>query len=266
MLIPSQREEDKLSPEELQQLDKLLANARNFHYSSIVLAGISLAISTIDRPMDIALPLGSVVLPRLQATVVIYLLVLTFIVACDRLLSMARPWMKLDSRRPPFAWFVLDTRRQIEDKAVLFWLIFPVLICAIASAGVLQIQGNPTQTLVLLIFNGILVALEPRLIYYYSDLMQDRKDHRGGRVTYSIYLLYAYRVTRAFFLTILFISPILSAVPAWEYTVRYVTTFAMFSWIILGGLRLVASFRFVYKRIDHYGTKYGFPAESKHYK
>jgi hypothetical protein len=185
MLTPNKPEEENLSPEETQQLDKLLANARNFHYSSIVLAGISLAVSTINRPMDVVLPLGSVTVPRLEATVIIYILVLTFIVACDRLLSMARPWMKLDSRRPPFAWFVLGNHRPIEEKTVLFWLVFPVLICAIASAGIVQVQGQPTQTIFLLIFSGILVVLMPRLIYHYLDLMQDRRDHRGGRATYS---------------------------------------------------------------------------------
>jgi len=60
---------EKLTPEEFQRLDSLLSSARSFHYLSIILAGLSLAVSSLDQASDITLPFGNIALPlkfRLQ--------------------------------------------------------------------------------------------------------------------------------------------------------------------------------------------------------
>jgi len=244
----------------------VLSKARNFHYSSIVLAGISLAISSTDQPANFDLPLGNLVVPRPQAIVVIYILVLTFVLAADRMLSMARPWMKLDTRRPPFAWFILGTRGP-NAQSIGFWLVFPVFVCALASANTVQIAGNsPFLTLILLLFSGVFAVLTPRAVYNYLDLIRDRRDHRGGRATFSIYLLLIYRLTTAILGTVMFICPVMFIVPAWLLTAAFVWAFVIATFGILYLIRLVAGFRFVYKRIDRYGVRYGFPAESTNYK
>jgi hypothetical protein len=262
-MLTLQQEQNSLSPEELRRLDELLGNARNFHYASIVLAGLSLVVSALDQTKEIPLPLGNISAPRLEATVVIYLMVIIFIMAADRLFLMARPWLNLDSRRPPFAWFALGSNRP-QMAAFSFWLLLPVLMCAISSASTLQVQGDTTGFL--LAFAGVLAALLPRVAYRYLNLVQERSDERGGRATFSIFLLYILRIVRQVIGTAFFIVPVFAVVPQWRPTALNIMGMLTVSFVFLVIIRWIGGHKFMYRRIDHYGVKYGFPAESKHYK
>jgi hypothetical protein len=262
-MLPSQQGQNDLGPEELKRLDDLLGNARNFHYTSIVLAGISLVVSSLDQTKEIPLPLGNISAPRLQATVAIYLMVIVFVMAADRLFFMARPWLKMDSRRPPFAWFALGSNHP-HMGAFSFWLLLPVLMCAISSASTLQVQGDATGFL--LAFAGVAAGLLPRVVYRYLTLVQERSDERGGRATLSIYLLYILRIVRQVVATAFFIVPVFAVVPQWRPTALNIMGVLIVFFVLLVIVRWFGGLKSVYRRIDRYGVKYGFPAESKHYR
>jgi len=182
--------------------------------------------------------------------------------ATDRIFLMARPWLRLDPRRPQFAWFPLAAN-PIGSASVTFWLIIPVLVCAIASASTVQVKGDTTG--IALSFAGVVTVLVPRSIYGYLELIQSRTDHRGGRATYSMVLLYWYRVLRQILYTAFFIIPVLAVVPKWRLTMLNWSGVLIAAILVGLGFRFVGGLSFIYRRIDQIGVRYGFPAKSEHY-
>ena len=74
--IETQNEQIDLNEQEQERLDQLLTSARNFHYISFILTGLSLAMLSIDNPKGISLPIFSFELPSIQASVAIYFIAL----------------------------------------------------------------------------------------------------------------------------------------------------------------------------------------------
>jgi len=251
----------ELTREEQERLDDLLSAARRFHYSAFVLSGLSLALSSLDTVGSFELPMGGVVVPALQTTVGIYLLVLVLILVSERLFAMAYPFLKLDKRRPPFAWIALGLRVP-SMRSVTFWLMIPVLVCAISTANSLDTKD---VTGFALSFAGAVFVLLPRTVGDYWYLIRNRLDHRGGAATFSMWLLYWYRLERGLSMTALLFAPVVAVVPKWREVVWKV----VYPFVILGVvvyiLRLIAGFPFAYRLIDRLGKRFGFPVNSKHY-
>lgn len=124
----------QLSEAELERLDALLGAARRFHYWAFILAGLSLLLSSLEGFTEIKLPIVEVSIPALQANVGIYVLVLALTIASTLIFKMAHPWLKFDRRRPAFAWIALSSREP-SAGLVTFWVLLPVLLCAIATGA-----------------------------------------------------------------------------------------------------------------------------------
>lgn len=252
---------NELTREEQRRLDDLLSAARRFHYSAFIFSGLSLALVSIDTLEGFELPIGGVVVPTLQTIVGLYLLVLVFVLVSERLFAMAYPFLKMDKRRPPFAWIALGSRDP-SIRSVTFWLVVPVLICAIATATLLDAKDVSGFTLS---FAGVLFILLPRTVGGYWYLIGNRLDHRDGAATFSIWLLYWYRLVRDLWIIVFMFAPVVAVVPKWRGPVWKVT----YPFMILGGgvyiLRTIAAFPFVYRLIDRLGKRFGFPVNSKHY-
>lgn len=215
-----------------------------------------------DVISDVSLPLGGIVLPSTQAAVGLYLLVIGLVMAADRLFLMAYPWLHLDPRRPPFAWIAIGIRQE-SRKLVVLWLTLPVLICAIATATTLKL-GDAAGFV--LSFTGILTMFLPRAVHEYWSLIQRRSDHRGGRATFSIFLLYWYRLSRQIVGTVCFLFSVLAIVPKWRAPILNVVGIALGTYVVMLLTRLIAGIPCTYRRIDLIGVRWGFPAESEHYK
>lgn len=252
---------DELTTEELKRIDALLSAARRLHYTSFALAALSLALSSLDKPTDISLPVGEVTLPSTQAAVSIYVLVLALTMAADRLFLMAYPWLRLDTRRPPFAWVALSLR-PVSRRSVLLWLVLPVVICAIGTANTLEFED---QTGFYLSFIGLLVICLPKPIGHYWALIQSRSDHRGGPATFSIFLLYWHRVLRSIVYIAWLFVPVLAVVPKWRTAMLRAGSIMIAVLVVEVVIRTIGGFGFVYRRIDRFGSRFGFPAESRHY-
>jgi len=251
-----------LSKDEIERLDKLLSSARSFHYSAFILSGLSLILSSLEKIPDIKIPLGDLILPPLQASVSIYILVLILILAAERLFNIAYPYIKIDKRRPPFAWIALSSKEP-SFLSVTLWLLLPVLICAISTANSLNTKDI---TGYFLSFAGIMVILFPRSINEEYNLIRKRLDHRGGPATFSIWLLYHYRMIRSIIVTAFFFVPVLAVIPKWRDNLLSIIKSIIFIMVILIVLRIISHIPLCYRFIDRIGSKIGFPLYSKNYK
>jgi hypothetical protein len=260
-LLIDSRPTGELDAAERERLDDLLASARRFHYAALALSGLSLALSSMDALAGFQLPTGGIVVPQLQTTVGIYILVLVLIMASDRLSSMAIPWLKLDSRRVPFAWIALGLREPSE-RSVTFWLILPVFLCATSTAIALEIED---MTGVLLSYVGVVFVMMPRAVADYWYLIRNRLDHRGGAATFSMWLLYWARLVRSVTGIFWTFAPVAAVVPEWRARVWSLAYPALILFGVVHVLRLLGMFPPVYRFIDRLGKRFGFSIKSIHY-
>lgn len=254
--------EDELNKEELTRVDNLLGAARAFHYSAFVLSGISLVLSSLEKTDNFKLPIGDVVIPHLQTVVGIYLLVLVLSVGAERTLRMVYPWIKKDRRRPPFAWIALGPRGSTL-RSVTFWLVLPIVVCGISAAISLDKKDFPGY---LLSFVGAVVFMMPRVVEENLYLIMKRLDDRGGPITFSVWLLYWYRLGRGIFLTAYLFAPVIALVPQWRSPIWDISRPVLLFYLGVFILRAIGGLPFFYRRIDRLGSRFGFPIESKHYK
>jgi len=252
---------DELSKDELERLDNLLAAARWFNYAAFTLSGFSIALSSLEKMTEIKLPIGDVNLPGLQAIIGLYILVLVLTLASERFFNMALPWLRLDKRRPPFAWIALSSKEP-TGQSVIFWLLMPVLLCAIATANSL---AEKDVTGYFLSFLGIIIVFSPRTIDECLYLIRKKLDHRGGTATFSIWLLYWYRLIRNITMTIFFFLPVIAVLPKWRNSTLNIAMPIIVFGVAMYVLRLIAGIPVIYRFIDRIGFKCGFPKESKHY-
>jgi len=89
MVILKDPPDGPLSQDELKRIDDLLAEAKKYHLRGLVLASISVAISSLDQASGIELPIGKISLPSTQTAVGIYFLVILLSITSDRLFGMA---------------------------------------------------------------------------------------------------------------------------------------------------------------------------------
>jgi len=251
----------ELTREEKDRLDNLLSAARRFHYFAFVFAGLSLALSSMEKISTFILPIVNIVIPDLQAIVGIYLLVLILTLASERLFTMAYPWLKIDRRKPPFAWIALGSR-EITVRSVSFWLMIPVFICAISTA--ISLDKKDISGFILS-FVGVLSFMLPKTLSEYWYLIKKRLDHRGGSATLSIWLLYWYRLGRSLLYTTIYFIPVFAVVPKWRQPILNVSRPLMIFVVVIVVVRAIGGFPFVYRRIDYLGKKFGFPVKSEHY-
>ncbi len=254
----------KLSPDETIRLDALLSAARNFHYTSFALAGLSLALSSLERVSDLSLPTIALILPNLQSVVGIYLLVIVFVLAADRLYTMAHPWLEFDNRRPQFAWVALGTY-QTNELSVILWLTIPLIICAFATANMLAKIASDDIAGFGLSFISILIVFVTHQVSDYWTLIKERRDHRGGPATFSIYLLYWIRLIRTIVSTIFFILPVFAVIPSWRSSVITIVGYSFSALLTLQAMSLIGGISFIYRFIDRVGQNWDFPTKSKHY-
>lgn len=252
----------ELSKEEQERLDALLRAARRFHYWAFILSGLSLLLSSLEQFSQLRLPIVEFTVPALHANMAIYILVLLFALGSERLFNMAHPWLTMDKRRPPYAWIALGPKESSRLR-VTWWLALPVVLCSIATAA--SVPGDDPGG-VTLSFAGLFVVLLPHPLGRYWHLVCTRLDHRGGPATFSIWLLYWYRIVRTIVFAAFFFLPVLAVIPKWRSDLLTVV-----KWCGIGGAalyvgRLIAAAPPLYRRIDRIGRRFGFPAESKHYK
>lgn len=249
-----------LTSDEMARLDQLLGGARSFHYTAMILAGLSLALSSLDESQAVTLPITGIVLPSTQAAVGLYLLVIVLVMAADRLFLMAVPWMEHDARRPPFPWIALGTGK-LSIAYVTRWLFLPLVACAIATG--ITLKGDFLGFSLAIV--GMSVILMPRVVEHYMNLISTRADHRGGPATFSIYLLYWYRVLRSICYGAFFLGLVLATIPAWRPLILRLAGILAAVVVATFVLRHIGTVGLVYRRIDRFGTRWGFPPRSQHY-
>jgi hypothetical protein len=252
----------RLAEDEKKRIDELLTEARRYHLSAVIVAGISIALSSLDQTTGIELPIGKINLPSTQTAVGLYFLVILLSMAANRLFDMAEPWMHLDTRRPPFPWVALGTPPYSFLRFSL-WLLIPIFVAALATAFTLQSKDTSG---VVLSFVGVVLFFLPLTFARYSTLISKKEDARGGRATLSIYLLYYYRLLRQVAFFGIFVLPIFAIVPKWRMDMTRAAGYLVIFSASIFVIRTIGGFRFVYKAIDRFGARIGFPTESKHYK
>jgi len=253
-------EQIDLSEQEQERLDQLLTSARNFHYISFILTGLSLAMLSTDNPKGVKLPIAEFELPLIQASVAIYFIALIMAMLTEILFSMSYAWMEIDKRRPPFAWFALG--HDINYKRTTAWIILPAVLCAIFSS--FYLIGDYVG--IGLIISSVGVIFLPRTIRNFRRLINSKNDHRGGPATFSIYLLYWYRLLRQSIVTIAFLIAVFAAIPKWRNGLLPIFLFMFSLFGISVFIRIIGGMPFVYRWIDRMGKRYGFPTKSQHYK
>jgi hypothetical protein len=254
-------QEGDLTQEETKRVDELLSEARKYHVSALAIAGISIAISSLDQTPGIELPIGKIDLPSTQTAVGLYFFVILLSITSDRLFGMAYPWLRLDPRRPPFPWFALGTPPYSYFQ-VKMWLLLPILIAAVATAFTLQ---NKDTSGFLLSFAGLILFLSPRHYSKYSRLISSKEDERGGPATFSIFLLYWLRLLRNALYTGIFLLPIIAVVPKWRDDMLKISANLLIIGVWLFVIRWIGGNKIVYRSLDRFGSRLGFSRVSKHY-
>jgi hypothetical protein len=258
---------DPLTEPEQSRLDKLLASGKRYHNLGILLSGILLALSALENFREYVAPFGDIVIPSAQTATGLYLLVILALIATDRFFAMAYPWLPLDRRRPPYDWIVMGLA--VEKKyRIGIWFYLPLLVSSVALTIVLKEEAVIAKSISMssLLLSGVGLVYSPRIISYYVYLLSERLDHRGGSATYSIYLLYWYRLLRQVIFFVYVGIPLLIAVPRWR-TPQFETFVQYLTWClgILYIIRQIAGTKKIYRWIDRQGPKRGFPLTSDHY-
>lgn len=254
-----------LSEAEQKRLDNLLSTGRTYHISALVLSGILLALSTLDNFGEFLAPFGNISFPSVQTALGLYILVIIFLIATDYIFLMAYPWLSLDERRPPFDWIILGLDFQ-KSYPIGMWLYLPILIASIGMVGILVKSSSATTlSISTTIFSGMALVYFPRTIYYMAYFIEKREDHRGGSITYSIYLLYLYRYFRQIVYTLLLVTPIINLIPDWKDSYEKLLVIIGIVYIILFVLRHIGGIKKVYRWIDRKGKRFGFSTVSKNY-
>ena len=251
----------ELSKEEQDRLDALLVGARRLHHWAFLSSGLALALASLEDFTEIRLPIVEVSIPSLQANVGLYLLVVALTFASERLFKMAHPWLKLDRRRPRFAWIALSSKEPTV-RLVTFWLLLPVLLCAIATGA--SVPGENWTALSLSAW-GVMFVLLTRPVEAWWHLIRQRLDHRGGPATFSMWLLYWYRSVRTLATGAFFLLLILAVIPLWRDSALRLAGWCMAGTMTLIVGRNIAGASRIYRRIDRIGRRYGFPTQSNHY-
>ena len=253
-------EQNDLSEKEQERLDQLLSSARNFHYISFILSGLSLVLLATDNPKGVTVPILNIQLPTIQSSLAIYFVALVMAMLTEILFSMAYTWLEIDERRPPFAWFALG--HNISYKRTTAWIVLPALLCGIFSSYYLKgdLVGFG------LIYGSIGVIFLSRGIRMYRSLINSKMDHRGGPATFSIYLLQWHRLLRQIIMTFALLLAVFAALPKWRDQLLPIVLFMFILFGIGYIIRIIGGIPFVYRGIDKLGKRYGFPVESEHYK
>jgi hypothetical protein len=162
----------------------------------------------------------------------------------------------LDPRRPGFPWYALGLERMSYFRATC-WLFLPVVATALAAS---QALGNEPAGTALLI-PGLFLAGTPRLFDRYGQFVRERRDHRGGPATLSMWLLYIYRIARSVLLCLAFATLVISAAPMMRGSMLRLSSILTVVLIALLVLRTLGGI--VYRRIDQMGSRFGFAATSQ---
>lgn len=258
---------DPLSESEQARLDKLLASGKHYHNLSIVLAGVLLALSALENFQEYAAPFGDIVIPSVQTAIGLYLLVILALIATDRFSAMAYPWLALDKRRPPYDWLLMGLG--IEKKyRIGMWFYLPLLVSSVGLTIILKEEAVVPEgvTVSTFLLSGWGLVYLPRTISYYAYLLTERLDHRGGSATFSMYLLYWYRLIRLAIFSVYMAVPVLVVIPRWrtpqvETFIQGLTLFFAVLYVVTG----IAGIKKIYRWIDRLGLKRGFPITSAHY-
>ena len=152
--------------------------------------------------------------------------------------------------------------REPSAGLVTFWVLLPVLLCAIATGA--SVPAGDWGGLVLSAW-GVLFVFVARGIGDDLHLIRHRLDHRGGPATFSMWLLYWYRLVRTLATVAFFLFTILAVIPRWRGNLLPVAGWCMgVAGALIAG-RYIAGAPPLYRRIDRIGRRFGFPIESKHY-
>lgn len=251
-----------LTSEEQGRLDDTLIQAREFHNRSFALALFSFIIAIVNPKEDLFFAYQNINLPKIHTIIGLYFGVILFTFSCTTLFLRAVPFILLDNRRLPFPW-IATNRRPIGVSIIfsLFWISLPLLICCLSTSLALKSGDN---TGIFLTFVGLMTIAFPRYVDKKLNLIFAKKDERGGKATFSIYLLYWVRLINSLVLLLSLVIPIIPIIPDFRSTLSWFS-FPMTILIVLLGVRMTGSFPFIYKFIDKLGNKFGFPGKSDHY-
>ncbi len=260
---------DPLTDAEEQRLDRLLETGKKYHYLAFAVSGLLIALSSLQSFLQFLAPFGGLAFPKIQTAVLLFALVVILLIATDRMFLMAYPWLLFDKRRPPYDWVIFGLRIN-RTYNIGLWLYVPLAISSIAMSvilGTIQVKGWEGLTFTVFLLVGVGLTFLPKTIYYWHYLISEKLDHRGGLATYSIYLLYWYRLIRQVIYSLFIALPVIEIIPAWNnYQMDTLYKEALIVFFVLYILRMIAGIKKVYKWIDKRGLKYGFPATSNHYK
>ena len=242
---------EPLSEKEQARLDELLSWGRTFHYASFVVAGLSLALGSLDTSDGVKLPIGDVVLPRAHASIAMYFLTLALAATSVLTYDTAAPFLPLDPRRVPYAW--LSVGRPSTFRRLAFWTMLPVLLAAIANSR--SIPGNKYGLFAS--FVGAFSMLSVRFVSNYLWYLTNRIDTYGKPMSYSIYWLYWIRFTSGIAFISSFLFAILAAIPKWTAIMIPIAEGTLF---FAAGIRIIRALfgPLVYKPLDRLGLKRGF--------
>jgi hypothetical protein len=248
-----------LTEREQDRLDDALGHIRTLHYLNFCLAGVALALSSLDVVKGVSIPSTGIDLPRAQAAVGLFLVTIGLSAVIERLFRMSATWLDLDPRRPPFPWFAFGNR-SLSNRAMNLWILAPAVVAAL-GAGVALGPAFPGWGLMIPSF--VLVFL-PAVLEDYWHCIRTRTDKRGGPATFSIWLLYWFRLGGCLAFGLLAASVAVLAVPSWRGLASPVTKVSFLTLAFLEVPRFIGSF--TYRLIDRLGVRRGFPPDSPHYR
>jgi hypothetical protein len=230
--------------------------ARKVHHLNLLVVALSLLLLAPGTD-NVNIPLLQVSLPRANSIIPLYLLSILLTAANDRLAMQAYRWLPLDPRRVPFPWHPLGHSR-VNYWTMTTWVLLPVVITGVAASITLWRELTGLG----LLLPGLLLAGSQRVRDRYGPLIRDRLDHRGGPVTFSMWLLYLYRMARNGLMAVVCVTSVLAAIPDARALMLKVSGAIIVLFIGMMVCRVLAGAFF--RRIDRVGVRWGFPNTNAH--
>jgi hypothetical protein len=244
---------------EYQRLKELIDSGRKFHYMNLVFAGliITLLFKNVNENLKLFLEIE---FPIRNLLIFIYFLTVIYTIVCFDIFSSI--WKRVNNEfneEIPFNWFVLTGNK--TRILSIFWIGLPWLISAI-GIGFSHLDIDKASIIALGLFSIAIIFDLKKFAYKIAN----KSDENGNKVTFSIYLLYWYRLLREIFVVVILCISIYTAfntslININPLSIELKITIGVM--ILLFILRLLGTFKFFYQRIDKFGEKFGFGSEYK---
>lgn len=246
-----------MDDKEYQRLKDLIDSGRSYHYKNFIFSSLIAVLLLKDHQENIKLFLD-ISFPIKHLIVFLYIITIAFtIITLD---AFSSAWEKVSVEfvdEVPFNWFVLTGKKNKLLSGI--WLILPWMVSSIA-VGNSSIEIDKGSLIML----GLFFIAFPSYLKDFAFKVANKVDDVGNKITFSIYMLYWYRLARNIMLIFIpsyYLLTYFNVIV--ETPNKWITYLIWLLLVVTYVIRFFWGFAFIYKPIDKYGVRFGFSEDYK---